>query len=78
MLRTADATSPVPGGSVATTLALFVLVYGVVFSTGIYYINRLIAKGLAGRADEPPATGTPLRPISTAHDAGREIFARRS
>src|SRR5207344_3015593 len=45
ILRTADAVSPVPGGSIATTLALFVLVYGVVFSLGIYYINRLIAKG---------------------------------
>jgi len=45
ILRTADAVSPVAGGSVATTLALFVLVYGVVFSLGIYYINRLIAKG---------------------------------
>ncbi|MGZ9089212.1 MAG: cytochrome ubiquinol oxidase subunit I [Rhodoplanes sp.] len=78
VLRTADATSPVPGGSVATTLALFVLVYGVVFSTGIYYINRLIAKGLAGRADDTPTTGTPLRPISTAPDSGREIFAQRS
>src|SRR5262245_8426562 len=45
ILRTADAVSAVAGGSGATTLALFVLVYGVVFSLGIYYINRLIAKG---------------------------------
>src|SRR5690606_27699107 len=28
LMRTADGISPVPGGSVATTLALFVLVYG--------------------------------------------------
>ena len=46
ILRTADATSPVLGESIAVTLALFVLAYGVVFSFGIYYINRLIAKGL--------------------------------
>ena len=46
VLRTADAVSPVPGGSVATTLVLFVLVYGIVFSFGIYFINRLIARGV--------------------------------
>ncbi|MPT22295.1 MAG: cytochrome ubiquinol oxidase subunit I, partial [Starkeya sp.] len=42
ILRTADAISPVEGWAVATTLALFVFVYGIVFSGGIYYINRLI------------------------------------
>jgi cytochrome d ubiquinol oxidase subunit I len=67
----------VPGTSVAATLVLFVLVYGVVFSMGLYYINRLMAKGLGGAGEEPPATGAPLRPISTAHDAGREVFAER-
>jgi cytochrome d ubiquinol oxidase subunit I len=41
MMRTADAVSPVAAGSVATTLALFVLVYCVVFGTGIYYLFRL-------------------------------------
>jgi cytochrome bd ubiquinol oxidase subunit I len=45
IMRTADATSPVPGATIAGTLALFVLAYGVVFSFGIYYINRLIAQG---------------------------------
>jgi cytochrome d ubiquinol oxidase subunit I len=46
ILRTADAVSPVPADSVAATLILFVLVYGVVFSFGIYFINRLIAQGI--------------------------------
>ena len=46
ILRTADAVSPVPAGSIATTLILFILVYGVVFSFGIYFINRLIARGI--------------------------------
>jgi cytochrome bd ubiquinol oxidase subunit I len=45
ILRTADATSPVIGASIAVTLVLFVLAYGVVFSFGIYYINRLIDRG---------------------------------
>jgi cytochrome d ubiquinol oxidase subunit I len=75
VLRTADATSPVPGASIATTLALFVLVYGIVFTMGIYYINRLIAKGPEGRAIEPPEKGTPIRPLSSAAEAGREIMS---
>jgi cytochrome d ubiquinol oxidase subunit I len=54
VLRTADATSPVTGGSVLTTLILFVLAYGVVFSFGIYYINRLITLGLESPASREP------------------------
>ena len=46
ILRTADAASPVPGASVATTLVLFVVVYLTVFSFGIYFINRLLARGM--------------------------------
>lgn len=57
ILRTADAVSPVPGASIVTTLALFVLVYGVVFSLGIYYINRLIAKGPQERVEHPEGFG---------------------
>jgi cytochrome bd ubiquinol oxidase subunit I len=64
IMRTADAVSPVPGGSVATTLILFVLVYGVVFSLGIYYINRLIAQGPEHHADTGEALGH--RPLAAA------------
>jgi cytochrome d ubiquinol oxidase subunit I len=66
IMRTADATSPVSGATIAGTLALFVLAYGVVFWFGIYYINRLIARGPQG----PAATETghfSRRPISAAH-----------
>src|SRR6185295_5688518 len=73
VLRTADGISPVPGGSIATTLALFVLVYGIVFSMGIYYINRLIALGPKGTADAP-SSGLPNRPMSSAQDSGKEIM----
>ena len=75
ILRTADAISPVPGASIATTLALFVLVYGIVFAMGIYYINRLINRGPEGRAAEPPEFGTPVRPLSSAMDTGPEILS---
>ena len=67
ILRTADASSPVPGGSVFVTLVLFVLAYGVVFSFGIYYINRLIAKGLPSPVAKEAGKFS-QNPISAAHD----------
>jgi cytochrome d ubiquinol oxidase subunit I len=45
VLRTADAVSPVTGGSVLASLILFVLVYGIVFGAGLYYIVRLVQRG---------------------------------
>ena len=75
ILRTADATSPVPAASIAISLALFVIVYAIVFTMGIYYINRLIARGPEGHAGEPPSTGLPSRPLSSVMQAGREIFS---
>ena len=59
VFRTADAVSPVAAGSMATTLVLFVLVYGVVGSLGLYYINRLIARGPQPSAIEPRITAAP-------------------
>ncbi len=64
ILRTADANSPVIGQSIAVTLALFVIAYGVVFSFGIYYINRLIDRG-----PEPPSAE------ATKHFAASPISA---
>jgi cytochrome d ubiquinol oxidase subunit I len=75
ILRTADATSPVPGASLATTLILFVLVYGVVFAMGIYYINRLINRGPEGRAIEPPELDALARPLASVTEAGREVLS---
>jgi cytochrome d ubiquinol oxidase subunit I len=72
--RTAEAASPVEPATVASSLALFVLIYGIVFATGIYYINRLIVRGPQGRAVEALA-GSPSDPLSSAHDAGREALA---
>jgi cytochrome d ubiquinol oxidase subunit I len=74
--RTADAASPISAGTVATSLALFILVYGIVFAMGIYYINRLIAQGPQDRAIEPPEPGSPSRPLGAAHDAGRAALAQ--
>ena len=67
VLRTADAVSPVPGGSVFVSLALFVLVYGIVFGAGIYYMAKLVARG-PDQAPEPDKTEADLshRPLAAA------------
>ncbi|MDO8878772.1 MAG: cytochrome ubiquinol oxidase subunit I [Pseudolabrys sp.] len=72
IMRTADATSPIPGATIAGTLALFVVAYGIVFSFGIYYMNRLIAKGPdAVKGKGQKAVG--ISPIASTKDAGEGI-----
>lgn len=66
VLRTADATSPVSAATVATSLALFLLVYCVVFSTGILYIYRMLR---AGPKAVPEPHALPNRPLSAAQGA---------
>jgi cytochrome bd ubiquinol oxidase subunit I len=74
ILRTADAASPLSAASVGVSLALFVIVYGIVFGFGIYYINRLIARGPEGATVEAPKRWRPGRPLSAVEEAGREIL----
>ena len=45
LLRTAESVSPVTANGVGLSLAVFIFAYTVVFSSGIYYISRLIIKG---------------------------------
>jgi cytochrome d ubiquinol oxidase subunit I len=66
VLRTADAVSAVPGASLATTLALFVLVYGGVFGAGVYYMARLVRTGPQEIGAQP--TATPARPLGVPGD----------
>jgi cytochrome d ubiquinol oxidase subunit I len=56
ILRTADGVSPVAAEATFATLLLFVVVYAIVFSAGIYYINRLIAKGIGTAGGEERQT----------------------
>ncbi|HUL04845.1 MAG TPA: cytochrome ubiquinol oxidase subunit I [Candidatus Acidoferrum sp.] len=64
-LRTADAVSPVPGASVLLSLLLFILVYGVIFGAGLYYIAKTIRQGAAGHAPDPEPMA-PRRPMAAA------------
>jgi cytochrome d ubiquinol oxidase subunit I len=76
ILRTADAISPVPAASILGTLMLFVFAYGIVFWMGIYYINRLIAKGPQGRAVEG-SEGLPSRPLTAVEGAAGDAISGR-
>ncbi|WP_405224508.1 cytochrome ubiquinol oxidase subunit I [Lentisalinibacter sediminis] len=68
---TSDALSPVPGASVATSLLLFFLVYGVVFGAGIYYLLQLI-RGGPGEIEGESEKGTARRPLSAAGKPAEE------
>lgn len=74
VMRTADGVSRHGALEVGITLALFVVVYFVLFGAGTVYILRLIRKGPAiSGAEAEPQGGpgeqhTPARPISAAPD----------
>jgi cytochrome bd ubiquinol oxidase subunit I len=78
ILRTEEALSPVSAATVAASLTLFVLVYCVLFSIGIYYIHRLIWNGPKGEAVKPTALpeGLPNRPLAVADKPTREASGR--
>lgn len=72
ILRTKDAVSPVAASSVAISLALFVLVYGVVFSIGVLYVYRMLRKGPAPLP--PEIHGVPNRPLSAAQKQDGDLI----
>ncbi|MGB6105975.1 MAG: cytochrome ubiquinol oxidase subunit I [Pusillimonas sp.] len=75
VMRTADAVSPHGAFEVGLTLALFVVIYFLVFGAGIVYMLRLIRQGPDEHEDEPSQSGgpgesrTPARPLSAASDS---------
>jgi len=65
ILRTADAVSPVSGGSVLLSLILFVLIYVILLGSAVYYIVKLVRIGPeAPEADREEVLKTPARPLS--------------
>ena len=76
VLRTADAISPLTSQQVGTSLLIFIIVYFLVFGTGIYYMLKLMAKGPDVGEEAPDVqgdigTGSALghRPMARATDA---------
>jgi cytochrome bd ubiquinol oxidase subunit I len=68
VMRTADAVSPVTAQQVGVSLLAFVIVYTIVFGTGIYYLLKLLRQGpaLPGTHTDAPssADGNARRPLS--------------
>ncbi|WP_186394853.1 cytochrome ubiquinol oxidase subunit I [Stappia sp. TSB10GB4] len=60
LLRTSDSISPVDAPAVATSLAVFIVVYFIVFGIGTGYLLRSMAKTPGGDAEGPEA-GEPTR-----------------
>lgn len=75
LMRTAEGVSAHDAAQVGFTLALFVLVYLVVFGDGTVYLLRLMAHGpVRDEGEQPPPGGRgqqhqAMRPISAAPDA---------
>lgn len=59
LMRTAQSASPLDAPAVAASLAAFVIIYFIVFGTGVLYIFRLLAKPPV--AHEPDMPKMPLR-----------------
>ena len=65
VLRTADAVSPVPGGSVLASLILFVLVYGIVFGAGaLLHCQARAARSRRDAAGARRGRGGPFAPAN--------------
>lgn len=64
LMRTVDAASPVTYQQVSTSLFIFVVVYCLVFGTGIYYLLKLLRHG-------PQPDHDPLLDTAHAAQAGR-------
>jgi cytochrome d ubiquinol oxidase subunit I len=74
LMRTANGVTPNGALEVGVTLALFVVIYFIVFGAGAVYILRLIRKGPVPHEGDAPVPGgpgefrTPSRPISATPD----------
>jgi cytochrome d ubiquinol oxidase subunit I len=76
LMRTAQAASPLPVGSVLASLITFVVVYLGIFGAGLWYLFKLFRDGpLPAPQREAPATPvhgshhrTPARPLSAPDD----------
>jgi len=53
------------------TLIGYILVYAVIFVSGLYYITQIVRAGLEGEvtADVEDDADRPMRPLSAAHTA---------
>ncbi|MFO7189911.1 MAG: cytochrome ubiquinol oxidase subunit I [Pseudomonadota bacterium] len=72
LMRTADGLTPsIDGGDVAVSLALYALVYAVIFGAGFYILVRLARRGPHMPAEDrgPRLSERPARPLSAATES---------
>lgn len=71
IIRTVDGVSPINAATVGFSLMAFVIVYAIIYTAALYYINILIRKGpvikAPGHIDEQRV---PQRPITAATESG--------
>ncbi len=72
LMRTSDATSPVPGSSIAISLTAAVFIYIFVFGAASYYILKLIGKGPVSKTEAYGDHGVEKPPIVTDFAGGKE------
>ena len=78
VMRTAEAASPaITWHSVLFSLALFILVYGVIFGAGIYYMVRLVKRGPDETAPPGRAAGGRMRPLSASEGVSEPAMGVR-
>jgi cytochrome d ubiquinol oxidase subunit I len=66
-LRTADAVTPsLTGPDIIVSLAAYVVVYAVIFGAGLYYLIRLVQRGVPDALAETSADQRSARPLSAA------------
>ena len=66
-LRTADAVSPnLTGPDVLISLLLYVVVYAIIFGAGVYYLVRLVQRGVPEELPDARQDQRPARPLSAA------------
>ncbi|WP_397473415.1 cytochrome ubiquinol oxidase subunit I [Pusillimonas sp.] len=76
VMRTADAVTPHSASEVGLALALFVIVYFILFGAGIVYILRLIRTGPQSHEPQEGGPGerrTPARPMSAADESKANV-----
>ena len=68
-LRTAEAVSPnLTGADVGLSLALYVAVYVIIFGAGVYFLCRMVQRGMPEELPEVRPDARPARPLSAAAD----------
>ncbi len=78
-LRTSESASPVLSDQVAFSLALFIIIYTIIFGSGTTYILNLFKKGITGKPTPPiPAKAMAFKKPKPKARTGKKPAAKKS